>query len=97
MLCALDFQVVLQPPHGYLADGVLWAWGHAPSKRGRPSFSSAANRAHKNFTDGEEAAFKEWWLESRATSLQPRKESLPSAKQRLEAVRLRVVARGDAT
>ena len=67
------------------------------SSAGSISRHSSAKRAQVGIVAREAVAFKEWWLESRATYLQPRRESLPSAKQRMEALRLRIVARGQAT
>ena len=36
------------------------------------------------------------WRETRAASMQPRDDSAPTAKQRMDALRARLVARGDA-
>ena len=48
------------------------------------------NRAKWN----DEAVLREWWVDAKGCTPQPRCHTLPSAKDRLEAVRARVVARG---
>ena len=52
-----------------------------------------ARRTRLSINARQEAAFMEWWRESRNHSLQPRSSDAPTAAQRLEALRSRVLAR----
>ncbi len=61
------------------------------------SRKTSVKRAQDGLADRQEAEFMEWWREARSSSMQPRSDNLPSAKSRLEALRVRVVARGSAT
>ena len=63
----------------------------------KPSKELLCRRARNGIAARQEAAFMEEWRESRSISMQPRKEELPSARDRLEAVRARFLARCDAT
>jgi hypothetical protein len=49
------------------------------------------------FSARREASFQDWWRESRIQVLRPRGQGEPSAKQRLEALKARLVARDSAT
>ncbi len=58
------------------------------------SKATACRRAQDGFTARQEASFRDWWRESRSQSLQPRSGGAPSARERLDALRARVAARG---
>ena len=61
-----------------------------------PLKATSAKRTQDAASAKQEAAFQEWWLESRSHVLKPRCEHAPSAKERVDALRARVAARGGA-
>jgi len=69
---------------------------NAPKVFASVSFSRASSvkRAQAGFAARQEATFQDWWRESRSQSLRPRVDSAPSAKERLDALKARVAARG---
>ena len=63
------------------------------SPQHRPSKQALVRRSVVCFTERQEASFQDWWRESCSQRLQPRDPSLPSASQRLEALKLRLTAK----
>ena len=49
----------------------------------------------RRITERQEAAFQDWWRESRNHSLQPRSTSLPTASERIEALLQRLADRSN--
>ena len=72
-----------------------WRKSHRPPVQSRPSISRVARikRAGDLISQRQEAAFQEWWRESRSHTMQPRPESAMTAEQRMAALRNRVAAR----
>jgi hypothetical protein len=76
----------------------LLAWTRNCSRRGsehggqlrEQSRQTSVRRSLEGITARQEAAFDSWWSESRSQQLQPRDPSLPSAFQRLEALKQRL-------
>ena len=60
----------------------------------KPSRANLLKQSQDGIDSRSEAAFRDWWMESKGKSLQPRSETLPTAKQRIEALHLRVLSRG---
>ena len=52
------------------------------------------DKAKTEFEAAGETSFQSWWRESRSQSLRPADVCQPSAKQRLEALKARVAAKG---
>ena len=66
-----------------------------PSLHGVSVFhgASAARRALKGLQLRQEAAFQDWWRESRSQSMKPKGADAPTGKERLQALKARVAAR----
>ena len=82
----------------YTADDWIEAWHKSHgTKLSKPhegvSRSTRIKRAGALLSSRQEAAFQEWWRESRSQTLQPRPASAPTAAQRLEALRSLISAR----
>ena len=67
--------------------------GIASSVSRRPSKSSVVSSALAGITARQEEAFQAWWRESRSQCLRPRDSAAPTAAQRIEALKLRVLSR----
>ena len=63
----------------------------------KPSKALVCKRVPEGIASRQEAAFMEVWREHRAVAMQPRSEALPSAQSRMEALRARIVGRGNPT
>jgi hypothetical protein len=59
----------------------------------QPSRIVRLQRAQAGVDARRDASFQDWWRESRSQALKPRGQGEPSAKQRLEALKARIVAR----
>ena len=69
----------------------------APVRHAQRENSSNSKRAGAKHAAKHDAAFMKAWRETLEASMQPRDESAPTAKQRMDALRARLVARGNAT
>jgi hypothetical protein len=81
----------------FSSDDWIHAWRRSHATRPQPqegiSRMVRVRRATESHNQRQEAAFRDWWRESRSQSLQPRPADAPTATQRLEALRSRVAAR----
>ncbi len=70
-----------------------WGGCERTGQQHRLSEQTRVRRSCQGITERQEEAFQAWWRESRDQLLQPRDPSLPSAVQRLEALKHRVLAK----
>ena len=61
-----------------------------------PSSTSRLKKVRAELEARGEVSFQYWWRESRSQDLKPSGEGRPTARERLEALRLRVAAKGNA-
>ena len=86
-------QAPTQAPAAWLESWCKDRTGRKSSGDGRPSQCTTNKRIAASISERQEAAFQDWWRESRSQSMVPRDASLPSASERIAALKQRLAAK----
>ena len=73
-----------------------WRGLYSAKPKGSVSSGTSFKVQAKAIDERQRLAFFEWWREARETTLKPRPDTMPTAKQRLEALALRIAAKNAA-